>query len=754
MASPAVQSRVSRRLTIHDPDARVLHRAIRVTLVLTAMMAFGEYVVDDPALSLFGAFGAFALLGFADFGGSLADRTRAYLVLVAVGSVMVALGTLVSEQVVAAALCMAVVSFLVAMTSVFGGDFVAGAPAARLVFVVAVMVPGPPSEIGSRELGWLLGGAISIVVASLLWPVHERRDIRLAAAEVAEALAQLLRRDPAPGADEFVVIQERFDSLRERYGRTALRPAGPTRRDQALVRLIDELQGATAVAIRLEELDRWPRTTHSDDTDPSLSEDLPLLDAVSDTLEHAALVLRGAARPEATIDLDQVRASHRTALETWVADTLRAGGSAESIARRLARAFRIRVLSHAALSCDRDATVACGGNPTGDEPEPVLEASIGGGVGPTVKRAGALLRPHLRSDSVLFRNALRSAVALSAALVVANVVHDEHGQWVVLGTITVLKSNAMRTGITAIQSIVGNLIGFLLASVVLVAVGDQKAVLWILLPIAVFLAGYAPSAIHFVVGQASFAIFVVVMMNIIEPAGWQVGLIRVESVALGAAVSLVVGIAFWPRGSREAVRRATANLYLSVAGYLDASFDALLHPAGRTNGGRSALPPTVVAARSEARDAELIADAATFDLLATPPPAETPVAEWMRLTTVGRSLRLVGDGVSAISLRGYEPLVDGRERDRLAILAEQRVGEVAAVAGRIDHGRAAAPTEDAVAALVQWLSETSATDDAAVGRLMSMVWAVEWIGYVDTLIATDREPIEAVSATAGTPWWR
>ena len=39
---------------------------------------------------------------------------------------------------------------------------------------------------------------------------------------------------------------------------------------------------------------------------------------------------------------------------------------------------------------------------------------------------------------------------------------------------------------------------------------------------------------------------VVMLLNIIHPAGWQVGLIRVEDVAIGCLVSLAVGLVFWP----------------------------------------------------------------------------------------------------------------------------------------------------------------------------------------------------------------
>jgi uncharacterized membrane protein YccC len=40
----------------------------------------------------------------------------------------------------------------------------------------------------------------------------------------------------------------------------------------------------------------------------------------------------------------------------------------------------------------------------------------------------------------------------------------------------------------------------------------------------------------------------------VSPAGWRVGLVRIEDVALGCAVSLVVGLLFWPRGATAANR--------------------------------------------------------------------------------------------------------------------------------------------------------------------------------------------------------
>ncbi len=42
-----------------------------------------------------------------------------------------------------------------------------------------------------------------------------------------------------------------------------------------------------------------------------------------------------------------------------------------------------------------------------------------------------------------------------------------------------------------------------------------------------------------------------VLYNLIVPVGWKVGEVRVEDVAIGAAISVVVGVMFWLRGATE-----------------------------------------------------------------------------------------------------------------------------------------------------------------------------------------------------------
>jgi hypothetical protein len=105
----------------------------------------------------------------------------------------------------------------------------------------------------------------------------------------------------------------------------------------------------------------------------------------------------------------------------------------------------------------------------------------------------------------------------------------------------------------------------------MLVIGDNTIVIWLLLPVAILVAGIAPAAISFAAGQAAFTILLVLLFNLIAPSGWTVGLIRIEDIALGCAVSLVVGLLFWPRGAAASLRQALADAYSASVRYLGAT---------------------------------------------------------------------------------------------------------------------------------------------------------------------------------------
>src|SRR5664279_194394 len=153
---------------------------------------------------------------------------------------------------------------------------------------------------------------------------------------------------------------------------------------------------------------------------------------------------------------------------------------------------------------------------------------------------------HVERHSVWLHNSLRGAAGLSLAVLVADLSGLQHSFWVVLGTLSVLRSNALNTGQNALRGLLGTIAGFVVGAVLLALIGTDPDRLWIVLPFAILVAGVAPAAISFAAGQAAFTLTLVILFNIIQPVGWMIGLLRVEDIALGCAVSLLVGLLFWP----------------------------------------------------------------------------------------------------------------------------------------------------------------------------------------------------------------
>src|ERR671930_482893 len=79
-------------------DRFALTNAARAAIVMPAVFFFADKAIDDADSTLFAAFGSFAILVLADFGGPRRVRLVAYLLLAAAGMVLIALGTLCSQE--------------------------------------------------------------------------------------------------------------------------------------------------------------------------------------------------------------------------------------------------------------------------------------------------------------------------------------------------------------------------------------------------------------------------------------------------------------------------------------------------------------------------------------------------------------------------------------------------------------------------------------------------------------------------------
>jgi hypothetical protein len=137
--------------------------------------------------------------------------------------------------------------------------------------------------------------------------------------------------------------------------------------------------------------------------------------------------------------------------------------------------------------------------------------------------------------------AVRSGLALGLAVLLTRLLKVEHAFWVVLGVLPVLSASEGSAARTFWQEQAGTLIGFSISAVVVAIIGPHQTCYWVILPFVVLGSAYAASAVGFMVGQAAFTLFAVVLFCILLPQQRQAGIVRLEDIAIGGAVSLIVG---------------------------------------------------------------------------------------------------------------------------------------------------------------------------------------------------------------------
>ena len=562
--TPAPPRRPKFSLTApRDPGFAALRRAARAALVIPPVLAFNPLVLHDGQNVIFAVFGCFALLVMSDFGGLRPPRTLAYLSATLAGAVLVALGTAASTSAGVAAAVMFVVGLAIAFGRVFGGYLAAAQTGMLLSFVIAVSIPAPAAAIPARVGGWVMAGIVSTLAGVFLWPRFEHVTLRKQAAKACLAIADLveaLRANNGELPRLLETAREAERAARQAYAATAKRPAGPTRRDRAFVQLLTELQ---RVVDFIERPFQQPRVSIR----PCIPEGDRLATVIVAALRSSADVLTGGATPELRA-VDEARDLHRAALDRWAGQQLRAGHPVDEVLGGLDVDHTLRVIGYVTVALGTNAVIAAGGQPDDAVSLPVTAPRLEG-VGGTAIRVVRTIRTHLEPTSTVMQNSLRVALGLAIAVLLARMFGLSHAFWVVLGTLQVLRSTALGTGRTTVQALIGNVIGVLIGGVFALLAGNHPLVMWAALPIAIFVAAYAATAVGFAASQAAFTINLIVIFNLISPAGWQVGLVRIEDLAIGAAISVVVGLLLWPRGARRELARSVAGFYRVLIAYLD-----------------------------------------------------------------------------------------------------------------------------------------------------------------------------------------
>src|SRR5580704_11840462 len=752
-----------------DRGFAALRRATRTAIIMPALFALGDKVIGNPQLATFAAFGSFAMLLLVDFGGPMAERLQAEAALAVTGGVFVCLATLASRTAWLAAVAMAVAGFGVIFAGVVSSVLAGATTALLLAFILPVSLAAPASAVPDRLAGWGMAAGAALVATALLWPAPVRDRLRGAAAAACLALAARLRAGVAyllSGMDKQFALDrdhaaaqadQAVEALHSTFLATPYRPTGLSTPARTTVRLVDELNWLNSIVIQ--------PGLHRDGVNRAA---LRVKEATAAVLERAADLLdsRGGSSDELGTALTELAAAHAKMQEGVTADLpVRSlqpasgpaadGAPVSEFITSLDPAFRAEELSYAVSLIARNVELTAAAERRswrerwlGRQPE---------GVPGPLSAAGERITSYLEPHSVWLHNSLRGAAGLGLAVLAARLTGVQHSFWVVLGALSVLRSNALNTGQDAVRAMLGTVAGFIAGAALLVGIGTNTTLLWFLLPLAVFLAGVAPAVISFAGGQAAFTLTLVILFNIIQPTGWRIGLVRIEDIAIGVGVSLVVGVLFWPRGAAPALRQALAQAYADGADYLVSTVRS-----GMSRGDPSTpAPPALDAPAALAGDAARAAaasrrlDDAFRTFLAERGAKRFPLADMAGLVTGVAGLRLEADAVLDL-WRGD----DGQDGGGAAVARHEILGTADRVTGWYD---ALATTMITGGELPQPLARDKAADGRLVravrrdlpgddGRASATAVRMIWTGdHLDVIRRLQAAITSPARATAGQP---
>lgn len=563
-------SDLNRRQLTSRVDHTALRVAVRAAIFMPASLVTARLLLGEEAQT-FAAFGAFVALTMVPFAGRAASRAIAWALLAAAGCVLIAIGTAASTVPVAAVAVAGLASFLIFFGGVVNPYVAAARQGAILLLALPLMVPGDPSEIGIRVAGWLLACGICVPATFLLWRVPWISDLRHRSAAACGELAGLMAEpeSQAAASRSRAAVWEMVRSFTD----TPSRPTGSAGSSASISRLIDRLSWLYDLAALSEGEDR-----------PVAGQAALVRKPASDLLSACRAVLAGEAADLRTGQLERALSGLEASTDQRVLALAESGGSGPGDeARSLRHLFRVVKMGRVTLEV-ADAVEVIGERERAMGLGRRLRTWATAWAPEEARAAGRMIRHHSALRSTWLRNSIRGAAGIALAVLIAELLAVQNAFWVVLGTLSILRSDALGTRRSALRAMFGTIAGIALAAVCLVAIGSDETLLWACFPVAVLIAVYARKALSFGTGQAGFAAMVIILYNLTAPVGWEIGLVRVQDVAISCGICLLVGFLIWPRGATALIRDSLAASYREAAALLAHRARRVLAPGADPGG--------------------------------------------------------------------------------------------------------------------------------------------------------------------------
>jgi len=389
------------------------------------------------------------------------------------------------------------VTFAIFFAGVGGPNAASGSAAAMFAYVLPVASAGGAATIPARLEGWWLASAAGTLAVLLFSPKPPGDRLRAAVADLSGELASRLEAAANGEATQPQAVHAAKDRMLTAFTAAPFRPTGLATADQALNSLIPLLEwGAAQVRDAFDGHVDMTKACAADrallraaaqlfdDTRDLLSgrEAHPDFAALEQARVTSATVLRElsgrAGEPDARIAA--AHAVHAQAIAVVArgaaADALIASRRAdpEKIAAMRRTWYGMEPKAAGSAASDGQRAVAPGSAPLIPNERGRLSRLSGSPRGTGLSRATFLVTRHATVRSVWFLNSLRGALALAAAVAVADLSGVQHAFWVVLGTLSVLRTSAASTGATAWRALAVTVIGLVVGALLLRAIGTGQ----------------------------------------------------------------------------------------------------------------------------------------------------------------------------------------------------------------------------------------------------------------------------------------
>ena len=348
-----------------------------------------------------------------------------------------------------------------------------------------------------------------------------------------------------------------------------------------------------------------------------------------------------------------------------------------------------------------------------------------------------LLRANMSRDSPAGRHALRLAVIVPVAGIIARELPLQRSYWVAVAAATVLRPEFGATFTRGTERALGTCLGVALAGAIAVVFHPAGGVTVVFVGVLAW-AGYAAFPASFAVGYGFITALVVFLLNTIRPDTFATASARLLDTLVGGSLGLIA-YALWPTWAQIPARQSLAELVGAERSYVDRVLDAVI--SGQT----ADDPPMRTLARS-ARRARTTAESTVARSLSEP--TTRRIDADLSQEALGAMRRLI-QAAHVLRLDVQEER-DRRPLPRLAALRsdiDHLLGSVEdSLRARPDSDPVAVPLPDLRAAYLAFEHDCGHDRDVLplLAELDEIVDAVNGLAVVSGLEAVDddREPAD------------